>query len=230
MLTALALGLAVSAGFLAWRKPALSVALVIFMNPFDWPVAVGPLTVYSNELLLTGLFLGWLTQLAWNRGWKKVAWPDLVWALPYTAALLFSSANAAYAPDVFKQTLRFAEMALLAAWVAQACKVERDTLDNLRLLIGMGLISALVGLVQTAQGPQAALHAGQGLLTLYQGAVLRAYGTFGHPNQLAGYLILILPVTAVEVLNRSPWRARLFPGLSLLVMAAALLLTFSRGA
>ncbi|NTV53385.1 MAG: O-antigen ligase family protein, partial [Candidatus Firestonebacteria bacterium] len=45
-----------------------------------------------------------------------------------------------------------------------------------------------------------------------------------------GYLILILPVTAVEVLNRSPWRARLFPGLSLLVMAAALLLTFSRGA
>jgi O-antigen ligase len=126
--------------------------------------------------------------------------------------------------------LRFAQMALLAAWVAQACVSEQDVRDSLRLLMGVGLVSALLGLVQTALGPQSPLNTGTGLLTLSQGAVLRAYGTFGHPNQLAGYLILILPATAVTCLAPGSWRQRLFPGISLAVMAAALLLTFSRGA
>jgi O-antigen ligase len=230
MLTVLALGLAVSAGFLAWRKPVLSVALVIFMNPFDWAMGFHTLTVHSNELLLAGLLLGALGQLVWQRGWKNFSWPDLAWSLPFVAALLLSLVNAAYPPNVFKQVLRFGEMALLAAWVARACGREQDVLDSLRLLIGMGLVSALVGLVQTMLGPQAAINAGLGSLTLYQGTVLRAYGTFGHPNQLAGYLILILPVTAVECLYQKNWRARLFPLGAFLVMTAALLLTFSRGA
>jgi O-antigen ligase len=230
MLLVLGLALAFSAGFLAWRKPVLGVALVIFMNPFDWPVAAGSLVIHSNEFLLAGLFLGALAQLATSRDWKNLAWPDLAWALPYTAALLFSLANAAYAPDVFKQILRFAQMALLAAWVARACSCKQEVFDSLRLLLGLGLASAVVGLVQTSLGPQAALNAGQGYLTLYQGTVLRAYGTFGHPNQLAGYLILILPVAVVELVHGGSWRSRLFPGVCLLAMFAALLLTFSRGA
>jgi O-antigen ligase len=230
VLTFLALALAMSAGFLAWRKSVLSIALVIFMNPFDWPVVVGALTVYSNELLLTGLVLGWLGQLAQTRSWKEVSWLELAWAIPFLSAVFLSAVNAVQVSAVIKQCLRYAEMVVLTAYVSNTCLSGKDVYENLRLLLGMGLVVSVIGLIQTVAGPKAGMNLGLEHLTLYDGGVMRAYGTFGHPNQLAGYLILILPAAAIELFYGKTWQARAFPLVCLAVMLAALMATFSRGA
>jgi O-antigen ligase len=230
MLTGLAWVLAGSAAFLAWRKPVFGVALAVFMIPFDWPVNLGALTVYSNEWLLLGLGAGWAARIFLGRAWGRTVWSDFFWAAPFLAAALLSGLNALHWAPVFKQALRYAQMAFLAAYAAQACVREKDVLENLRLIMGLGLAVSLAGIVQSLAGPSAGFNAGREAFTLYDGKVMRAYGTLGHPNQLAAYLVLILPAAVVEAFLRRTWRERALPATAAAVMGLALLLTFSRGA
>ena len=58
---------------------------------------------------------------------------------------------------------------------------------------------------------------------------IRVYGPLENPNLLAGYLIPILPIALVALLRWRTWPQRLFAAASLLVGAAALFLSYSRG-
>jgi putative inorganic carbon (hco3(-)) transporter len=226
----LALGIAVTAAFFAWRKPVFGVSLAIFMLPFDWPVRLGALTVYSNEWLLLGLCAGWAARWARHQTWQQTRWGDFLWAVPFLGAVLLSGINALAWSSVFKQFLRYAQMVLLAAYTAQAGLTEKEILEQLRLYMVMALVAAGIGIFQSLAGPSAALNAGREAFTLYDGHVMRAYGPIGHPNQLAGYLILILPAAVVDIFYVSPGRRRWGSLALAAVLLAALAMTFSRGA
>ena len=58
---------------------------------------------------------------------------------------------------------------------------------------------------------------------------IRVYGPLENPNLLAGYLIPILPLAVVALLRWRSWPQRLFAGAALLLGAAALFLSYSRG-
>jgi putative inorganic carbon (HCO3(-)) transporter len=58
---------------------------------------------------------------------------------------------------------------------------------------------------------------------------IRVYGPLENPNLLAGYLIPILPIALVALLRWRSWPQRLFAAASLLIGAAALFLSYSRG-
>ena len=58
---------------------------------------------------------------------------------------------------------------------------------------------------------------------------IRVYGPLENPNLLAGYLIPILPIALVALLRWRSWPQRLFAAAALLVGAAALFLSYSRG-
>ncbi|MEY4298176.1 MAG: putative bicarbonate transporter, IctB family, partial [Cyanobacteriota bacterium] len=58
---------------------------------------------------------------------------------------------------------------------------------------------------------------------------IRVYGPLENPNLLAGYLIPILPIAAVALLRWRSWPQRLFAAAALVLGAAALFLSYSRG-
>ena len=58
---------------------------------------------------------------------------------------------------------------------------------------------------------------------------IRVYGPLENPNLLAGYLIPILPIALVALLRWRSWPQRLFAGSALVLGAAALFLSYSRG-
>jgi putative inorganic carbon (HCO3(-)) transporter len=58
---------------------------------------------------------------------------------------------------------------------------------------------------------------------------IRVYGPLENPNLLAGYLIPILPLAAVALLRWRSWPQRLFAAAALVLGAAALFLSYSRG-
>ncbi|NDG75204.1 MAG: putative bicarbonate transporter, IctB family, partial [Synechococcaceae bacterium WB8_1B_136] len=58
---------------------------------------------------------------------------------------------------------------------------------------------------------------------------IRVYGPLENPNLLAGYLIPILPLAIVALLRWRRWPQRLFAAAALVLGAAALFLSYSRG-
>jgi len=58
---------------------------------------------------------------------------------------------------------------------------------------------------------------------------IRVYGPLENPNLLAGYLIPILPIALVAFLRWRTWPQRLFAAAALVLGAAALFLSYSRG-
>jgi putative inorganic carbon (HCO3(-)) transporter len=58
---------------------------------------------------------------------------------------------------------------------------------------------------------------------------IRVYGPLENPNLLAGYLIPILPLAIVALLRWRSWPQRLFAAAALVLGAAALFLSYSRG-
>jgi putative inorganic carbon (HCO3(-)) transporter len=58
---------------------------------------------------------------------------------------------------------------------------------------------------------------------------IRVYGPLENPNLLAGYLIPILPIALVALLRWRTWPQRLFAAAALVLGAAALFLSYSRG-
>src|SRR5205823_4434241 len=62
------------------------------------------------------------------------------------------------------------------------------------------------------------------------GAFLRAYGDFGQPNALAGYLGMLLPFGLVLALRPAPPRRRLVTAGMTVIIGAGILASLSRGA
>jgi len=58
---------------------------------------------------------------------------------------------------------------------------------------------------------------------------IRVYGPLENPNLLAGYLIPILPIAVVALLRWRSWPQRLFAAAALVLGAASLFLSYSRG-
>jgi putative inorganic carbon (hco3(-)) transporter len=224
------LALCALAGWAAFRRAWWGLMLLVVALPFDRPFELG-FTVYTLEGLLAAVLLGW-GAAQWQQR-RRLSWDLLLASLPFLLALLLSVLNAHAFSSVMKQTLRWLEW-LLAIWFAsQALASAQEARWVAMGLVSMAALAAIFGLVQTAAGPQAGLNAGQGLFTLGQGSVMRAYSTFGHPNQFAAYLIVVIPMAFALVMGEAgaeQLRSRLAWGAVLGVLLVALACTYSRGA
>ena len=106
---------------------------------------------------------------------------------------------------------------------------EQETRAIVILILSAGCLEALLGFYQFfgRKGPE-------GFLLFDR--FIRAYGTFEQPNPYGGYLALILPLALSLFLARWRWRdfsslvIWALAGLSLGLMGAALVMTWSRGA
>jgi putative inorganic carbon (hco3(-)) transporter len=212
----------------AW---AAVVGLAVLL-PFDAPLGFGALTIYTNEIYLAGVALGWAWR--WSRGSRELrsAWRALWPLLPFFLILAASTlATGNYAAGG-KQTLRWAEFALVFL-LAQDALASRGQERRLWLwLCGVGAAVSLAGIVQVLLGDRMAAnlqHGLQGLETMQGYTAIRAYATFGHPNQFAGYLILLLPLSIAMWWEQRTRLSQAGWGTAGLLLGSALLLTYSRG-
>jgi len=166
--------------------------------------------------------LAWLIQMAAQRQIRLPHPPLLLSFLLFLGAMLASLPGALSLKVALKELIKWGSM--LAAYLFVAACVERRHLGWLvAAMLAAGCGQALLGIYQflSGQGPE---------WFLLFGRFMRAYGTFEQPNPYGGYLGLILPLAASLVFELRSWLRRLCALTAVLLMAMALVMSWSRGA
>ena len=187
---------AVGVAVLTRRRPALGVAALLVLAPFDLARYVGPTTITTLKAGLVGL----LVALAFSR-------PDLAafrtlpvraMVLAFAAALLavaLSAVRAEHLGAVVRELFKGGEYLLLFLGAVAAYATDPDDRPfwrTLELAVALVCCSALAEYVVGAHS---------GLFLHGQTVVIpRIAGALEGPNQLAGYLDVALPVLVARAL------------------------------
>jgi O-antigen ligase len=209
---------AVGVGLLTRRRPALGVAALLVLAPFDLARYVGPTTITTLKAGLVGL----LVVLAFSRPDLAAfrTFPVRVMLAAFFATLLAIALSAIHAQNlgaVVREAFKNGEYLVLFAGAIAAFAADPDDRPfwrTLELAVALVCCSALAEYLLGA-------HSG----IFLRGWVLpRIAGALEGPNQLAGYLDVGLPVLIARALIH---RDRLLT--AVIVLAAVTdLLTISR--
>jgi O-antigen ligase len=201
----------------------------VFLLPLahTWDVYDGyvlPKLLLARALVITLAILLALGALAAGRLQVKrtpLDWPLAVFVASAVLSTVFAyNQNVAlfgtYARyDGLLTTLTYAALFWLSVQVVDGAAEARTLL---RVLLTSAYVAGLLAIGQAAHD------------SLSQGSLLAAYGTLGQKNVLGGFLAMILPIAAYEVMEARSWTARLLSANVLVTVATALVLTFSRSA
>ncbi|MCL4296383.1 MAG: O-antigen ligase family protein [Anaerolineae bacterium] len=229
-------------------RPVLSLYLLIPIIPFSSLLAA-PLGGFKAGLMEIVLVLGLLAWLLQMLARQKVMIPSapLLWPfLLFLGGVGLSWLNALSIGASLVETAKWVEM--LAFYLLGVALLP---VRHIRWVVGVmmlaGIAQAVLGLYQFV------FKVGPAGFLLFDGRFLRAYGTFAQPNPYAGYLGLVLPLAlslAVWAFSdfrfsifdfrlknkskikspRPKGQSKIFYGLSLVLLLAALFATQSRGA
>jgi len=142
--------------------------------------------VSAAEVMLVGVLLAWLTQMAARREIRFPHPPLLLPFLLFLGAMLASMPRALSLQAGAKELIKWGSM--LGAYLFVAARVQRRHLGWLvGAILAAGCGQALLGIYQflTGKGPE---------WFLLFDRFMRAYGTFEQPNPYGGYLGLTLPL------------------------------------
>ncbi len=212
-------------------RPQLGVLLVALSVPFGSlrQVRLGVMNVGVTELLVALVLAAWLVRKLARRE-LSVEWPSLTLPLVlFLAVLCLTALGSASLQHSIKEIVKWVEV--LALYVLVANEVSRRWRRVLvAVLLGTGALAAIQGIAQFM------FQLGPEEFVLF-GRFMRAYGTFEQPNPYAGYLGLTLPVAVgmifagfVTTGERIPTRWLVWAGGTGVLMAAALVMSWSRGA
>ncbi len=221
-----ALAAALAGAALLLARPRWALYALAFTVPYQslFDVKVYGVSVTVTEVVVVLLLAAWLTQVVAGRAARPRRSPLVVAVTVLVVTLSLSVLVATNLALSAKELLKWVELA--ATYIAGSSLLEtpRQRRTLLVWLVGAGLSEALLGLLQSVlrRGPE---H------FMIGGVLMRAYGTFEQPNPYGGYLGLTLPVVVALVLfGLPPGQWRRVAGTIVALMAAALLLTLSRGA
>jgi O-antigen ligase len=201
------------------RRPLCCIAVLIAVLPFGYARYVGPTTLTLPKLALLASFVG---LVASRRSFAVLgggaAKTFIICGALVVAATVLSILDALYRGPVLRESFKMLEYLLtfVAVYVAwRADPGERP------LRIALAAVAALVGVLALSQE---ITGAPSDILVLNY-PVPRAAGPLEGPNQLAGYLGIMLALVTAFVCTRGPtgWEIA-----SLGLGAAALMLTLSR--
>jgi O-antigen ligase len=186
--------------------------------------AVRPLEFLVVQGMAVGVLVLWLLRV-WIDETPRFFWPPMCWAvLAFTlyAVARYLTADIEYvARQELLRVLIYA--ALFLAIVNNLQRAETMTFI-VRVMVFLAMGVAAYAVYQYMTGDNRVWH----FINPYDN---RGSGTFINPNHLAGFLELILPVGLASVLvgrGKQPV-LRILTGYALLVIAAGLAVSFSRG-
>ena len=187
---------AVVVGALTRRRPALGVAALLVLAPFDLARYIGPTTITTLKAGLVGM----LAALAFSRpdlaAFRTLPVRAMLTAFAATlAAIALSAIHAQHLGPVIREGFKDAEYLLLFLGAVAAFATDPDDRPfwrTLELAVALVCCSALAEYV---------LGAHSGLFVRGQSVVVpRIAGALEGPNQLAGYLDIALPVLVARAL------------------------------
>jgi O-antigen ligase len=199
-----------------------------------WPVSGWRISLFEITFLL--LLLIWMVRLVF----KQVStihffpWISVPFAILWILCLV--TTMRADLPSIIKVCTAWlvAESWLIFLYFANQLRDRRLLMAVVTALLLSGGVQSLLGLGQYLSGGTLGLGffgEAKTFMEMRAGDLLvsRVSGTFGHPNNLAGYLSMILQLNLALLF--APLRRRLKLGLFmlLLLMALALVLSLSRG-
>ncbi len=230
-------------------RPGLFAVFIAALLPLylEWETLGSGMKVGTTSLLVVGTLFGVLIHSFLHRGTRFPRIPHLVpWMLlsgfmcaAYIHGPYFVPDPAKIPWHLYRTVFRYL---LIYPLLLLVFRIERESAVRnalVAVLVSTGLV-ALVAIAQTAlNAPWHPLHFGIALkmLTARTDAmpsdpatgVLRAFGSFAHPNGLAGFLVVRAPISlAIILLGRRDllWYAASVSGLLQII---ALACTMSRG-
>ncbi len=188
------LACAVAVALLTRRRPALGVAALLVLAPFDFARYVGPTTITTLKAGLVGMF----AALAFSRSdvdaFRTVPVRAMLAAFAATlGAIALSTLHAHYLGAVLREALKQSEYVLLFVGALAAYATDPDDRPfwrTLEIAVVLVCFSALAEYVLGA-------HSG---LLVHGSSIPRIAGALEGPNQLAGYLDVALPVLVARAL------------------------------
>ncbi|MBV8580999.1 MAG: O-antigen ligase family protein [Candidatus Eremiobacteraeota bacterium] len=209
---------AVAVALLTRRRPALGVAALLVLAPFDLARYAGPTTITTLKAGLVGM----LVALAFSRpdlaAFRTFPVRAMVAAFGATLlAIALSALHAQHLGDVLREALKGGEYLLLFLGAVAAFATDPDDRPFWRMLEAAVVLVCCSALAEYVIGA----HSG---IFVHGQSVPRIAGALEGPNQLAGYLDVALPVLVARALVH---RDR-FLGFVIALAAITDLLTFSR--
>ncbi|MDQ2817451.1 MAG: O-antigen ligase family protein [Candidatus Eremiobacteraeota bacterium] len=225
-LTALpALGFAalvVGAGYLAARRNAWALALLVAAVPFAAYRDLAATTVTTEKAVLLGVVAGLALSGAMRAGVPAPARRILLAGLLVLLAITLSSVHAAYRMPVLRETLKQVEY-LALFWTAMSLMLlARDAVGKFQIAV---VVSVLV--VCASAFVQSIVGGAPSGIWINNHIVPRVAGVLEGPNQLAGYLEVGLPLLWLSPMLCLPrWTKLRF--VAVMLGMAVLVLTQSR--
>jgi O-antigen ligase len=229
-------------------RPEYGLYLLIFAVPWGSirEIRLGAITVGVTEVLVGLVLAAWLAKMVATREIKTVHPPLLLPLLAFLGAILLSLTVTLSLQYSLKEVLKWLEVLGIYLFVANVIS-KREAKGIVLLILLAGISQALLGVYQFfgRVGPE-------GFLLFDR--FMRAYGTFEQPNPYGGYLGLVLPLAYSLSLGAKghekryrrqgirdrgatlyplPFAPYLLVSLAptgLVLMLAAMLMTWSRGA
>lgn len=209
---------------------------LIYLEPtvFAWPVNGFRISIF--EVAFFCLVISWLVRLAVDIRLKVRFFPWI--SIPFLLIWCLSLAGLSRAvmPDIikFSNLWLLLESWLIFLYFANNIKDRQTIFNIIVVLLLTGVLQAFLGLAQYASRGHLGLEVfaetkSYNVMMAGTEVVSRVSGTFGHPNNLAGYLVMLV------LINLALFWAPLSPGVhlalwpALSLITAALILTFSRG-
>lgn len=188
------LACAVAVGLLTRRRPALGVAALLLLAPFDFARYAGPTTVTTLKAGLIGMFVA----LAFSR-FDLTAFrtaPVRAVLIAFAATLLAAALSALHAQhlgDVLREGLKDGEYLLLLVGALIAFATDPDDRPLWLTLEVAVLLVSLSALAEYLTGARSGIM-------LHGHSAPRIAGALEGPNQLAGYFDVTVPVLVARAL------------------------------
>ncbi len=204
-------------------------------------------TVYVTDLLIGALFICWAIRYSLERNSihnkkQKTIFPfSLFLYVLFSAFLLVTILISDNFLHGLYQLLKFFEFSFLSYYVASTV-TRNEQIKKIMLAFSCGVIlESILAVLQSLQqhslggiwyffGERSFSSVTPGIAnTAIDGhLVLRSYGTFSHPNVLAGFLLISLMLILYSLICHSWQKMRSLLIATLFIGTAALLLTLSR--
>ena len=216
---AIFVAITIAAFVLGRARPTWAVALLFLTDEIEWTHVHGGIALSVSVLVSAAVGIAFLTQPTLLRTLRRPAVRIVGVGFGAMAiAMLLSAIGAHDRGLVLQELIKLLEYAITFLIAHAAFAAERD--DRL-VFTSIAVVAAIVSVGALAQlftGAPSGFPVGSTV-------VPRIAGLLAGPNQLAGYLGLLLPVVLVFVLEL---RSRLALG-SLVLLVLALIATLSRG-
>ena len=215
----------VFAGVLAVRRPEYGIAATMALSPFTNAEIGGSKPFHILLPLLSFGLLAYAYLLSGERPAERLGGVK-------TTLLIFVAVGVASSILALEPSQSITKLFILLSAAALLLATLRICTDRARLLVVVG--GALAALILCGgQGVIEYLSGQHGQFGVVQNGIVvgRIQGSFGHPNQYAGFLATLLPLAvAMLFTRRAPVLLRWMGAVGIAVGVSALVWSYSRGA